>query len=36
MSNVINIYRKNNNSSLKPDIDRIPYIDVWKDIGVND
>ena len=36
MSSVINIYRKNNNSSLKPDIDRIPYIDVWKDIGVND
>lgn len=36
MSNVINIYRKNNNSSLKPDIDRLPYVDVWKDIGVND
>ena len=35
MSSVINIYRKNNNSSLKPDIDRLPYVDVWKDIGVN-
>lgn len=36
ISTVINMFRKNNNTSSDPEIDRTPYVEVWRDLGVND